>query len=105
MAGQSLTTASSLQCPHGGTVITVSTNLRARADGASMATAADIFIIAGCPISSPCLTVRWLVTDVRVKVNGIPTLSRSSLGLCLNALQIPQGPVVVLNTQTRVQSQ
>lgn len=105
MAGNSLTTASSLQCPHGGTVIIVSANARVKAVSAPMATVTDVFIIAGCPISSPCLTVRWLITDVRVKVNGIPTLSRSNLGLCLNALQIPQGPAVILNTQTRVQSQ
>jgi hypothetical protein len=105
MAGQSLTTASSLQCPHGGAVIIVSTNPRARAGGAPAATAADIFIVAGCPISSPCVSVRWVVPDARVKVNGVPSLSRSSLGLCLNGLQIPQGTVVVLNTQTEVQSQ
>ncbi len=105
MAGHSLTTVSSLQCPHGGTVIIISTNTRVKAVSAPMATATDVFIVAGCPISSPCLTVRWLITDVRVKVNGIPSLSRSSVCLCLNGLQIPQGPVVIMNTQAKVQSQ
>jgi len=104
MAGHSLTIASSLQCPHGGTVVITSTNTRVRA-GAPMATAMDVFLIVGCPVSSPCVSVRWLVPDMRVKVNGIPTLSRTSLGLCLNGLQIPQGVVVILNTQTKVQSQ
>ena len=104
MAGNSLTIASTLQCPHGGTVIIISTNMRVRA-GAPIATAADVFTIAGCLASNPCLTVQWLVPDMRVRVNGIPTLSRSSLGLCLNGVQIPQGPVVILNTQLRVKSQ
>lgn len=105
MAGNSLTIASTLQCPHGGRVIIISANLRARAVSASMATVSDVFIIAGCLLSSPCLTVRWLVPDVRVKANSSLSLSRSSVGLCLNALQIPQGPVIIINTQVRVKSQ
>ena len=51
------------------------------------------------------MTVQWVVTDMRAKVNSTPTLSRSSVGLCLNALQAPQGPVSIVNTQIRVQSQ
>lgn len=104
MAGNSLTIASTLQCPHSGRVIIISTNTRVRA-GVPMATAADVFIIAGCLASSPCVTVQWLLPDMRVRVNGIPTLSQSSIGLCLNGLQIPQGLVVILNTQLRVKSQ
>jgi hypothetical protein len=87
----------------------VSTNTKTQADGAFMATASDTFTITGCsfmlgPVPSPCVTVRWLVPDTRVKVNGNPTLSRSSAGLCLSAAQVPQGPVAVANTQTKVQS-
>lgn len=105
MAGNSLTTSSTLQCPHGGTVIIVSTNLRVDAVNAPIATLSDVFVIAGCPLSSPCLTVRWLIPDFRVKANGSLTLSRSSLGLCLNAFQTPQGLAIVVNTQARVKSQ
>jgi len=103
MAGNSVTIASTLQCPHGGKVIIVSTNTRVRA-GTPMATALDVFTIVGC-LAGTCVTVQWLVGDMRVRVNGVPTLSRSSLGLCLNGLQIPQGPVVIVNTQLRVKSQ
>jgi hypothetical protein len=113
MAGPSLTINSTLLCPHGGTVQIISANTRASADGGYLATASDTFVISGCPfqipavvpIPSPCVTVRWLVPDTRVKVNGNPTLSQSSVGLCLSAAQVPQGPVVVVNTQPKVQSQ
>jgi hypothetical protein len=113
MAGNSLNTMAMLQCPHGGTVQIVSTNTRVNAGGAPMALAADTYIVSGCPfqipaavpIPSPCVTVHWIVSDVQDKVNGVPTLSQSSVGLCLSAAQVPQGPVVVVNTQTKVQSQ
>lgn len=113
MAGYGVTLTSTLMCPHGGKVQIISNNTRGRADGAFLATVADTFIVNGCPfqipavvpIPSPCVTVRWLVPATRVKVNGSPTLSRSSVGLCLSAAQVPQGPVMIVNTQMRTQSQ
>lgn len=112
MAGSTLTTNSSLQCPHGGTVQIISTNTRVAADGGYVATVADTFIVSGCPfqipatpvIPSPCLTVQWIVPDTRVRVNGSPSLSQSSTGICLSAAQIPQGSVIVANTQHKVSS-
>ena len=112
MAGNSLTTAATLQCPHGGTVSIVSANSKATAAGAPLALASDTFTIAGCPfqipavvpIPSPCLTVQWLVPDASVTVNGTPTLSMSSAGLCLSAAQVPQGPVVIQSAQPNVSS-
>lgn len=112
MAGHSITTMASLTCPHGGTVQVISTNTRASADGAPLALQADTFVVTGCPfqipaavpVPSPCVTVRWLVPDTRVTASGQATLSRSSVGMCLSAAQVPQGPVVVVNAQARVQS-
>lgn len=108
--GNSLITTASLQCPHGGQVQIVSSNMRVKADSTPMATSADTFIVAGCPFvvgssPSPCLSVKWIVTDMRVKVGGTQTLSTASQGLCLNAAQAPQGPVSIVNTQKKVQSQ
>jgi len=114
MAGNTLNVTSTLQCPHGGSVQIISANVRVKADSAFAALATDQFLISGCPfqipigvgtVPSPCLTVQWIVTDLRTKANGTPTLSRTSVGLCLNALQIPQGPVTIVNTQVRAQSQ
>jgi hypothetical protein len=113
MSGHLLNTTSSLQCPHGGTVQIVSSNVRVKAGGAFTAQATDTFIIAGCPfqipatppIPSPCLTVRWLVTNLRTKANSAAMLSESCAGLCLSAAQVPQGPVTIVNTQVRASGQ
>jgi hypothetical protein len=113
MAGNTLNVASTLMCPHGGAVQIISANVRVKVSDAYAALMTDQYLISGCPfhipatppIPSPCVRVQWIVTDMRVKVNGTPTLSRSSVGLCQNALQVPQGPVVIANTQIRAQSQ
>ncbi len=108
MAGQGLNVNSVLLCPHGGRVQIISSNTRTKGGGGFLVTAEDTFTVIGCPYypgySSPCVTVRWLVTDTRVKVIGSRTLSQSSVGLCLNAAQAPQGTVTVVNTQANVKS-
>ena len=110
MAGNLINTSSTLQCPHGGSVSIVSANTRVKADGAYCALATDTFTISGCPfqipaapspIPSPCVTVRWVVTNARTKANGTPKLSQSCVGICLSAAQVPQGSVVVANTQAK----
>ena len=112
MEGYTLTTASTLQCPHGGQVQIISSNTQSKADGAFIVTMSDTFIISGCPfqipavvpIPSPCVKVQWIVPDTLVRINGSPSLSQSSVGLCLSAAQIPQGPVIVAQAQAKAQS-
>ena len=114
MAGNTLNINSTLQCPHGASVQITSSNTRVMVDGVAAALVNDQFVISGCPFQipigtgtkpSPCMTVQWLVTDMRTSVGGPNTLSQSSVGLCLTAEQIPQGPVVIANTQTKVSTQ
>lgn len=111
MPGFALTTASSLTCPHGGTVAIVSANAHIAAAGVPLALATDTFTISGCPfqipvgvgtVPSPCIRVQWMVTDLASGVAGAATLSTSSVGLCLAATQAPQGPVVIGATQSLV---
>ena len=106
-----LTTASTLQCPHGGSVSIVSANTSVSA-GAALALATDTFTISGCPfqipvgvgtVPHPCIRVQWLMTNMKCSVNNQPTLSQSSQGLCLAADQAPQGCVVIVNTQTQAE--
>ena len=98
-------------CPHGGTVQIISSNTKVQAGGGFAALATDQFMIAGCPftippgVPSPCLTVQWMVTDTRNTVNGTPTLSMSSVGLCLSPEMAPQGPVIIVMAQPQVQTQ
>jgi hypothetical protein len=111
VAGNALTMASSLTCPHGATVTITSTNAHVSAGGAKVVRPDDTFTVAGCPfqipatppIPSPCVKVQWLVPDVQASV-GSATLSLSSVGLCLSAAQVPQGPVLISATQPRVSS-
>src|SRR5438093_10780222 len=114
MAGNTLNINSSLQCPHGGSVQIISANTRVKVDNAYAALSTDQFIISGCPFQipigtgtkpSPCMTVQWVLSDLKVKVNSTATLSRSSVGICQTAEQIPQGPVLIANTQAKSQSQ
>ena len=110
VAGNTLNVNAILLCPHGGQVQIISTNTRVKVGGAFAALSSDQFLISGCPfiiglVPSPCLTVRWILTDMRAKVNSTFTLSMSSVGLCQNAAQVPQGPVMIVNTQPRVKSQ
>jgi hypothetical protein len=91
----------------------ITTNTRVKVDGAFAALATDTYLISGCPfqipatppIPSPCMTVRWILTDMRAKVNSTATLSKSSIGLCQSAAQVPQGTVIIANTQVKVKSQ
>lgn len=109
MATALLTTASTLQCPHGGSVSITSSNQHTQA-GAALALATDTFSITGCPnqrpvgtgsVPSPCVKVQWLRTNTRCSVNGTPTLSQSSSGLCLAGDQVPQGSVSIVQTQPK----
>lgn len=110
MAGASLTATSRLQCPHGGQVQIVPADTRSRAGGAPLATASGQFLVTGCPFQlpgptpSPCVQVIWQVPDTRVRAGGGFTLSQSSVGLCMSAAGAPQGPVVIVSTQTRTQT-
>jgi hypothetical protein len=109
MSSPALTRSSTLQCPHGGQVQPVPSQARAKA-GDYLLTSADTFTIAGCAFTlpsgtpSPCLSVKWLVSDTRVKA-GAATLSSASTGLCMNGQNAPQGPVTVVSTQQRVKTQ
>ena len=112
MAGNSLVSGAQMQCPHGGTVQVTPANSTIKADNDPLVVMSDTFTISGCsfqipavvPIPSPCLQVQWLVADTRVKLNGTPALSETSTGICLSAAGVPQGPVIVSNTQRKVSS-
>jgi hypothetical protein len=113
MAGNSLNSSATLQCPHGGTVQIIPSNVRVQAGGAPIATVNDAFVIVGCPFQlptvpptpSPCVKVQWIATDMKSTAGGAPTISMSSVGLCISAQQIPQGPVIISATQTKVSTQ
>ena len=101
-----LTVASTMMCPHGGTVICTPASSRVSA-GAPVLGVSDTFLIAGCDfnvagVPSPCVTVNWVTTATRVQDGGALVLNEASVGLCLAATQAPQGTVLIAATQPSV---
>ena len=98
-----LTAASTMMCPHGGTVQAIPGQTNAAA-GAPILRGSDTFIVAGCPFvigpaPSPCVTVQWVVTATQVQAGSDFVLTEASVGLCLAATQAPQGAVLIVQTQ------
>jgi hypothetical protein len=96
-----------MMCPHGGTVQGTPSNPKAQAGGAPLLTASDTFVIAGCPFvlgvtPHPCVSIQWVQPAARSTAGGNPTLTLSSVGLCVAADQAAQGPVMITATQTMV---
>jgi hypothetical protein len=93
-----LTTASTLQCPHGGVVIASPASQKVSA-GAPVVAATDTFVVAGCGfapvVPHPCVTVQWILTDHESQIGGAATLSTDSVGLCQAADGAVQGPVII----------
>jgi hypothetical protein len=105
--GQFLTTASTLMCPHGGTVTAITSNTKAKAGGDYILRSSDTFIVAGCPfilvlIPDPCIQVQWVVSALQNTVMDDAVLTTDSVGLCISALGPPAGPVVIASTQAQV---
>ena len=106
MASKPLTVNSILLCPHGGSVQISTSNTKVKLNGAYIALATDQFSISGCPFQipigvgtkpSPCLTVQWVVVDLKNKVVGSQILNEESVGLCLSPEQAPQGTVNIVS--------
>jgi len=98
-----LTAASTMMCPHGGTVMAVPGQTQVIA-GAPELCISDMCTIAGCAfnisgVPSPCVTVQWVQAATRVQAGGDFVLNEASVGLCLAATQAPQGMVLIAATQ------
>ena len=94
-------------CPHGGQVTVIPMSPRVLLSGQPAATFGDVYLVAGCaftvgPKPQPCVKVQWLVPATRVLISGQPAILQTSVGLAQSAEQIPQGPPVIVVTQTRV---
>ncbi len=95
-------------CPHGGQLSIISTNTRVLVSGQPVATLSDMYLVAGCAFTvppgkpQPCVKVQWLVPAERVFVDGQPVILQTSSGISQSVEQIPQGPPIVIATQTRV---
>lgn len=111
MGAQILDAGCTIQCPHGGRASAVSANQRVKAGGTLALLATDTFVVSGCPFTvppgtpQPCLTIQWQAPATRVTVAQTPVLLTTSVGLCMNAFNAPQGKAIVTGNQTKVSGQ
>jgi hypothetical protein len=101
-----LTTASTVLCPHGGSLTLLTSNTIAQVDGSMILLVTDQHPISGCAFMvgtkpQPCVLARWLVGATQTKVNQVPVLLQNSVGLCYSAEQIPQGPPNIVSVQQK----
>ena len=100
-----LTTASTVTCPHGGMAQLITTNTEAKVDGSPVLLQTDMHPIVGCPFTpvaySPCVVIRWVTAATRTSVRNVPVLLQTSIGLCLNVAQAPQGTAIVVQVQQK----
>jgi hypothetical protein len=99
-----------IQCPHGGQATVIPGNLRVKVGGNLALLATDTMIIAGCAFNVsgapvPCVTIQWTAPATRDTVTQTPVLLQTSVGLCLNAANAPQGTAIVSGVQTKVSGQ
>lgn len=100
-----LTTTATVMCPHAGQALLLPSQTEARVRDAPVLLQSERHPIVGCAfapggVPSPCLTIQWVTAALKAKVHQIPVLLQTSVGLCLNAAQAPQGPAIVVQTQT-----
>jgi hypothetical protein len=105
-----LDAGATITCPHGGRVAVTPRATRVALGGKPPLLVDDMSVIAACPFTvtsapSPCLRVQWMMPATRVKVESSPVLLSSSVALCVNAANAPQGTALISGFQTRVQGQ
>lgn len=107
MPGYLLTTASTIQCPHGGQAVLFTSNARVMADGAPVLLSSDVHPVAGCAFTlpggkpSPCLRIEWASPAGSSEVGGAAPLVKTSVGKCLSPEGAPQGVAIIANTQIK----
>jgi hypothetical protein len=95
-------------CPHMAPATVETVNTRVFVNGLAAATAGDLHTVKGCmftlpgPKPSPCVVIKWQAPATRVKVNGLPAILATSIGIGTSAEQLPQGPAIVSFVQPRV---
>ena len=105
MPGAILTTASTIQCQHGGSAVLLTTNARVQVAGALALLETDVHVVLGCPFTigpkySPCVRIEWSAGAAKVEA-GAAVLVQSSVGKCLSAESAPQGVAIIGGAQPR----
>lgn len=102
-----LNDATSMMCPHGGTVSVITSNAKVKGGGGFLIRPGDTYIIGGCSLNiagapHPCMQVKWVQSTLKNKAAGDAALNESSVGLCVAGDQAVQGTVLIQTTQQKV---
>lgn len=96
-----LTKSSVIVCPHGARVAHVPlTNQRATVNGELLLFPNDQYMVAGCPVSSPCYRIVWSNPSKNFMVQGKPVLTSGSIGIAQTFQSAAQGEASILSHQT-----
>jgi hypothetical protein len=74
--------------------------VRVKSDLVALVTSGDTFVVTGCPLAQsnllPCTQVMWPKPNLRVRVNGLPTIffSPDAPGTCIGS-PTPGPPLAV----------
>lgn len=90
-----------IKCPHGGSVQIKATTLSVLPNGAKAVKWTDPATVSGCAHRAggrpqPCVKMSWLMGNPLYTVDGVPSVTFGSVGLCKNASNAPQGPAIIV---------
>jgi hypothetical protein len=101
------------QCFHQAPVQTAPVQAKVQVSGQPVAVASNVLAPTGCPFTvgtkpQPCVTIKWNLQSVKVRIDGQPILLQPGPGsapaLGLSAEQTPQGAPIVTSVQMKVQA-
>jgi hypothetical protein len=109
MPGDVLTVGATVQCPHGGRAVLMTSNTRVSGKDGPVLLESDVHLVLGCPFTvgpkySPCVRIQWSAPATQTNANGVQPLVETSIGMCIGAEGGPQGIAIVASTQRQVSS-
>src|SRR5207247_11113749 len=96
MPGNLLTTGTTVQCPHGGSTLLITSNTSVLGPDGLVLLQSDVHVVVGCPFTvgtvySPCVRIEWQAPATATSANGVSPLVETSVGICYGATGAPQG--------------
>lgn len=107
MTDDLLTTASMIECRHGGDAILSTQNERLYVADQPVLLESDVHGVVGCPhrrgqTHSPCVTITWSGGAESLLVDGDAVLTTSSVGTGRRQSGVGQGQAVIRSTQGKM---
>jgi hypothetical protein len=103
-----LTLSTQANCPHAAKASFLATSSKVLIDGTPAMLQGDQVLVAGCPFTvpsgkpQPCIKANLIMQAVKIKIESKGVIVQSPADMCESAEQIPQGPVVYAQVQTKM---